>query len=216
VISSRAILPEQRPSSAAPIAFKTNSPLSILSRTCWNFPIWIDCSGRRTASHARRSRSATPVCHARRTPWRRGRAWTDPFGLEQRDPRLPTMMSACRHASSAVEMWMSSFTTKRQQFSREFLGFVTIARDHMQALQRKDASKSAAFEQRLVASPEDRQCFRFRSREHIRRHRIGGRSSIGVGSRSLDDRADPPVVLVDQKYRRAMAWPAFCRVVGPE
>jgi hypothetical protein len=34
VISFRAILPEQRPSSTAPIAFKTNSPRSILSRTC--------------------------------------------------------------------------------------------------------------------------------------------------------------------------------------
>jgi hypothetical protein len=108
------------------------------------------------------------------------------------------------------------FHTTRQQFSREIIGFVTIARDDMQTLQRKDASKGTAFEQRLVASAEDRQCFRFRSRERIRRHRIGRRSSIGVGSRSLDDRADPPVVLVDQEDRRAMARPTFGRVVGPE
>ena len=39
---------------------------------------------------------------------------------------------------------------------------------------------------------------------------------LGLGSRSLDDRADPPVVLVDQEDRRAMARPAFGRVVGPE
>ena len=108
------------------------------------------------------------------------------------------------------------FHTKRPQLGHEIIGLVAIARDDMQALQRQDACEGTAFEQRLVACTEDRQCFRFRSRECFCRHRVGRSRSIGIDGRSLDDRADPPALLVDQEDRRAMARPAFAGVVGPE
>ena len=133
-----------------------------------------------------------------------------------RDGVAVTMMSACRHAVFRHRDTNVEFQTTRQQVGREGIGFVTIAHNDMQALQRKDASKGTAFEQRLVACTEDRQCFRFRSRESFCRHRVGSSRSIGIDSRSLDDRADPPALLVDQEDCRAMARPAFAGVVGPE
>ena len=69
------------------------------------------------------------------------RAGTDPFRLEQRhtrwrrgdnDIRLPARLFRRRDMDVEIH-------TARQQFSRKIIGLVAIARDDMQALQRKNA-----------------------------------------------------------------------------
>ena len=94
---------------------------------------------------------------------------------------------------------MSSFTPRDNSLAAKSLALSRLRATDMQALQRAGAEQGHSIRTTLGCQRRRSPMFQFRSRERIRRHRIGRRSSISVGSRSLDDRAIPPVVLVDRK-----------------